>query len=166
MVEPDFADCLRNPADLRAAFHAASSLFHMHDWVWKTHEIAIRGSFTFTDTNGRPTKVHDNRSFANALEQHCEDFGRIRGIANAAKHLEINVRPIPNAPSHAAQTSVKVMPAPGGYGVGAMGYSVSGSYGGGPRVVLAGPNSTDMAFSHIARTVYDMWTALRAKHGW
>ena len=33
MVEPDFADCEANKADLRAAFHAAISLFHMHDWV-------------------------------------------------------------------------------------------------------------------------------------
>ena len=32
MVEPDFADCEANKADLRAAFHAAISLFHMHDW--------------------------------------------------------------------------------------------------------------------------------------
>jgi hypothetical protein len=167
MVEPDFADCLRNPADLRAAFHAASSLFHMHDWVWKTHEVAVRESFVFT-TNDGPTRVHDNKSFANALEQHCEDFGRIRGIANAAKHLEIrDVRPVANAPSHATQTFVKVIPALGGYGVGAIGYGVSGSYGGGPTVMLTGhEGGPDMAFSHIARTVHDMWATLRANHCW
>jgi hypothetical protein len=49
MVEPDYLDCMKNPADLRAAFRAAISLFHMHDWVWKTHEAVVRAIFAFTD---------------------------------------------------------------------------------------------------------------------
>ena len=52
MVEPDYLDCMNNPADLRAAFHAAISLFHMHDWVWKTHEAAVQAIFTFTAATG------------------------------------------------------------------------------------------------------------------
>src|SRR5690349_21088839 len=108
MVEPDYRDCLAKPDDLRAAFHAAISLFHMHDWVWRTHEASVRGSFTFTDRVGVTASVHDAASFANALEQQCPDFGRVRGIANAAKHLEIqDVRPVANAPSHAANTAVQ-----------------------------------------------------------
>src|SRR4051794_15351058 len=82
MVEPDYQDCLNDPADLRAAFHAAISLFHMHDWVWKTHEAAVRATFTFTDNTGATVKVYDARSFANALEEQYADFGRVRGIAN------------------------------------------------------------------------------------
>ena len=73
MVEPDYLDCMNNPADLRAAFHAAISLFHMHDWVWKTHEAAVRAIFTFTDKIEATIKVHDNTSFANALEQQYSD---------------------------------------------------------------------------------------------
>ena len=47
MVEPDYLDCLSKPDDLRAVFHAAVSLFHMHDWVWKTHEATVRAAFAF-----------------------------------------------------------------------------------------------------------------------
>lgn len=46
--------------------------------------------------------------FADALEQRNADFGRIRGIAHAAKHLKLRkVRPVPNAPSHAANTAIQ-----------------------------------------------------------
>jgi hypothetical protein len=31
MAEPDYHDRIDNPADLRAAFHSAISLFHMQD---------------------------------------------------------------------------------------------------------------------------------------
>src|SRR5258706_8334602 len=109
MVEPDFTECAANKADLRAAFHAAISLFHMHDWVWKTHEQSLRASFTYTDGTRKKVAVHDARSFANSLEQQFPDFGRIRSIANAAKHLEVkDVRPVDNAASHAANTAVQV----------------------------------------------------------
>jgi hypothetical protein len=170
MVEPDYADYGGQPANLRAAFHAAISLFHMHDWVWRTHESAVRANFTCQDKIGRVVAVNDAPSFANSLEQGCHDFGRIRSIANAAKHLELNdIRPVPNAASHAANTAVHVPGAGrGGYGVGA-GYGVKGgglSYAGQPRVMLAGPNGADMEFSDVAKAVYGMWVALKALHGW
>lgn len=160
MVEPDYQDCLRDPADLRAAFHAAISLFHMHDWVWTTHKLTVRAAFTFNTSAGARVNACDAKSFANALEQQCDDFGRVRGIANAAKHLQLSdVRQVPNAPSHAANTAVQTT------GIGQGGYGM-GPYGGGPRVMLAGPNGNDMEFSDVAKGVYDMWGQLRTAHGW
>src|SRR5258708_16629232 len=107
MVEPDFADCQANKADLRAAFHAATSLFHMHDWIWKTHEGMVRTLFTYTDWRRKTHHVFDASSFANALEQQSPDFGRIRSIANAAKHLSLNdIRPVASAARHATDTAV------------------------------------------------------------
>jgi hypothetical protein len=169
MVEPDFADCEANKADLRAAFHAAISLFHMHDWVWKTHRDAIKAIFTYRGRDRKKHAVHDAGSFANALEQQCPDFGRIRGIANAAKHLELrpaDIRPVDNAAHHATDTAVQVPGAGlGGYGVGGYGYGTPGlSYAGYPRVMLAGPN--DMEFFKVAEAVRNMWVALNGKHGW
>jgi hypothetical protein len=154
MVEPDYQNCLDNPADLRVAFHAAMSLFHMHDWVWTTHEAAVRASFAFIDKNGATVKVHDKGSFANALEQQCADFGRVRGIANAAKHLKAEIRPVPNAPSHATDTAVRTTAlGEGPYG--------SGPYGGTPRVML-----DDLEFSDVIKAVYEIWNRLRTTHGW
>jgi hypothetical protein len=158
MVEPDFAECLSNPADLRAAFHAASFLFHMHDWVWQTHKAAVQASYSIRANIGDKEGAI---AFANALGKQCPSFARIRDIANAAKHLKIG-----NPPKHAVDTSVRTIPALGGYGVGTIHYGVSGYYGGGQRVVFAGPAEADIPFLQIARTVYGMWTALRAKRGW
>jgi hypothetical protein len=169
MVEPDYRDCLRDSADLRAALHSAASLFHMHDWVFKTNEPAVRKRFTFTDRTKTVIPVYDSGTFANALEQDYPDFGRVRGIANATKHLELigkNIRPVPNAPSHAADTSVKIAGGGGGaYGAGTAGWGVGRwGYASKPRVVLAGP--PDMKFSDIATAVYNMWETLRSAHQW
>jgi hypothetical protein len=163
MVEPDYQECIDNPADLRAAFHAAISLFHMHDWVWRTHEAVVRAAgFSFTNGIGQTIAVFDSASFANALEQQCADFGRVRGIANAAKHLELrpgNIRPVANAPSHAANTAVQTT----GWGEAGWG---RGPWGGGPRVMLAGPNGSDMEFSDVAKGTFEMWENLRTTHSW
>jgi hypothetical protein len=159
MVEPDYQDCLDRPDDLRAAFHAAISLFHFHDWIWTTHEQTCR-SFTFVDGTGAKVNVHNAETFANALEQQCEDFGRIRGIANAAKHLQLrNIRPVKNAPSHAGNTATTSTE----YGQGAFG---AGPFGGTARVMLEGPNGQHMEFSDVARSVHAMWEGLRATYKW
>ena len=168
MVEPDYREFESNQADLRAAFHAAISLFHMHDWVWRTHSVGVSAAFAFRNKVGATVQVNDAQSFANALEQKCDDFGRIRGIANAAKHLELRsdgIRPVPNAPRHAADTTIQITGGGSGYDVGPGGYGVgTWSYAKGPRVVLAG--SPDLEFSDIAKAVYDMWCSLRIAHGW
>ncbi len=168
MVEPDYRDCLNDPADLRAAFHAAISLFHMHDWVWETDQSTVRANFNFTES-GLTNVPKKSTDFANALERQYPDFGLVRGIANAAKHLELkppkkNLKLVHNAPRHATNTSVQIEggwagwnEGPGGYGEGNWGYA------GRPRVVLKG--SPDIEFSDIAKSVYQMWQTLRAKHG-
>lgn len=168
MVEPDLADYQAHIDDLRAAFHVAISLFHMHDWVWITHEVSLRRTFTSTDARGNTSAVHDGKSFANSLEQQNPDFGRIRSIANAAKHLELrDVRPVPNAASRATDTSVHVPGAGlGGYGVGAGYGTPGGSYAGRRQVMLEGALGQQIKFFDIAKAVYHMWTALNAKHGW
>ena len=160
MVIPDYQQYRDESADLRSALHAAISLFHMADWVFHTHEVAVKAAFNFTDKNGTVWPVSSEKEFANSLEQTCDDFGRIRGIANAAKHLKLmpsGIRPVQNAPSNAANTVVQET----GYGVGGYG---QGPYGGSARVMLEG--STDMEFSTIAKTVFDMWESLIVKHSW
>jgi len=80
----------------------------MSDWVFHTHEAQVRSAFTFTDPNSTVRPVSNASQFATALEQQNADFGRIRGIANAAKHLELtDIRPVPNAPNHAANTAIQ-----------------------------------------------------------
>jgi len=166
MVEPDYQDALADPADLRAALHAAISLFHLCDWVWHSHEKPVRDNFSFwDDATQRNLAVHNDKSFANSLES-CEDFGRIRGIAHASKHLKLkDIRPVPNAPRHATNTAVRQEGDPsGGWGVGDFAYDVAGAYAGPLRVTLEGP--PDLEFRDIAQAVHDMWSKLAAQYGW
>jgi hypothetical protein len=135
----------------------------MHDWVWHTHELAVRKVFSITPRG----KERGEDLFANKLEKQKPDFGLVRGIANAAKHLELRpsgIRPVPGAPSRAGDTSLSTGGA-GGYGIGSGGYGSGAlAYAGPERVVLAGPPERE--FSEIAEAVYNMWNKLRATHGW
>ena len=176
MVVPDCSDYFANPCNLRRALHAAISLFHMSDWVFHTHETNVQSAFTVTDRNGKDKPVSSSEEFANALEQKCDDFGRIRGIANATKHLKLrpnSVRPVSNAPSHAANIAIQTADVGAdAYGriAGAYGWLDTGSsqirYGGSARVMLAEPNGNDMEFSSIVGSVYRMWETLKSTHGW
>ena len=160
MVVPDYNEHRASNADLRSALHAAISLFHMADWVFHSYEPTVKAKFTFSDKSGCARPVSTPEEFATSLEQACDDFGRIRGIANAAKHLQLRpsgIRPVQNAPSNAANTFVQTT----GYGEGGYG---QGPYGGSPRVMLEG--SQDMDFSQIAEAVYRMWEFSKLTHCW
>jgi hypothetical protein len=157
MVDPDYREQEDHLDSLRAALHAAISLFHLSDWVFHTHENAVRAAFTYKDATDATRQVDSSKTFANALEQLNANFGLVRGICNAAKHLKLeNIRPITGAPSDAANTRVLTT----GYGAGGYG---AGPYGGTARVMLEGP---ELEFSSIAKSVYEMWIALNETHHW
>lgn len=172
MVEHDYRKCLDNPGDLRRTLHCANALFHLHDWVYQTHDSAVRAAFTYPSGSGKAVAVSSPAEFANSLEQINADFGRIRGIANAFKHHTLRtIRPVANAPSHAANT--RVVAAGGGffgglYSRGPRGERHRGVFLGpyNKRVVLEGPGGNDMEFPAIAKSVYEMWITLNATHHW
>jgi hypothetical protein len=160
MVEPDYLAQPRDVADLRAALHSAISLFHMSDWVFHTHERAVRNAFTWQRSDGTVLPVGSEENFATALEQQNQDFGRIRGVCHATKHLKLkNVRPVPDAPSHSANTRVRTT----GFGTGGYG---AGPYGGSERVMVESGGPSDIEFSDIARNVYEMWRTLNQRNQW
>ena len=162
MVVPDCEDYRSNPTSLRRALHSAISLFHMHDWIFHTHKCVVQTTFTYIDRAGVQKPALTSEEFANSLEQRNNDFGRIRGIANAGKHLRLRpagIRPVQNAPSDAANTRIQTT----AYGQGGFG---QGPYGGTPRVVLEGPGGSDMEFLAILENVYRMWREVMAENGW
>lgn len=160
IVVPDCNEYFANQESLRHALHAAISLFHMSDWVFHTHEAAVRANFTFKDRNGSSAPVSKSENFANALEQQCSYFGLIRGIANAAKHLKLtDVRPVPNAPRRVSDIGVH----PPAFSPKAFSSKVFSTR---RRVMLAGVDGSDIEFDSILRDVYEMWTSLRSTHGW
>jgi hypothetical protein len=94
----------------------------VHDWVFVAHKTNVKSAFELTDKKGNVQPVSTSENFATALEQQNDDFRRIRGIANA-KHLGLRrdgIRPVSNAPSHAANTATQTG------GNGAVGYDAQG----------------------------------------
>lgn len=158
VVLPDFTDFQSEPDNIRRAFHLANSLFHMADWLYWPNKAYIDATFTYRDKNGAAQRVQDEKTFANAVRDFHPDFELIRGIANSAKHLQLNNRGRhPASPSHAANTVVQAT----GYGEGGFG---SGPYSGTERVMLEGPNNQDLEFSDLAESVKTMWETLCRIH--
>jgi len=158
VVELDYQDFMNAIDDVRKAFHCASSLFHMADWLYFGNKAYIDGRFTFTDRNGTVQPVNDEKTFANAVRDLCPDFELIRGVANAGKHLEIKKGKHAASPISAANTYVTAK----GYGEGQYG---TGPYGGTPRVVQEGPGDQDIELADLAKSIRDMWIELCKEHG-
>ena len=157
MVLPDSGEYQADPGDLRKALHLAISLFHMHDWVFNFHEQVIMQSFTFVDRSGNTDVVDKSSKFANYLGVNYPDFELIRGIANAAKHLQLTSwSPNPDTPTHSANLTSQSL--------GGSSYGI-GPYGGGPQIMLKTDNA-DQHFSQIAKNVETMWTSLNSTHCW
>ncbi len=157
-VEPDYSEYMAAIDDMRKAFHCASSLFHMADWLYWGNKTYIDANFTFKDKNNIGQAVGDEKTFANAIRDLCPDFELIRGIANAGKHLKIAKGRHAAAPVSAANTYVTSTE----YGEGSYGI---GPFGGTRRVRQEAPNNQDIEFTDLARAVRDMWIDLCAKHG-
>ena len=143
IVEPDFADAMASPASLRAAFHCASSLYHLHEFVFADH--------------GKQLGYQKSREFDDALCAKSKDFQLVRDIANTAKHMELDRDP--KRITHIANTTVQST----GFGEGAYG---SGPFGGTPRVRVHVAPNTDEEFSSVATAAMTLWRQMFAQHGW
>ncbi|MBN9532650.1 MAG: hypothetical protein J0H10_04760 [Alphaproteobacteria bacterium] len=140
---PDFGEANANPASLRYAFHCASSLYHLHEFVFAEHKSALN--------------FKKARDFDRELCEKSGDFKLIRDIANTAKHMELDRDP--QRITHIANTAVQST----SYGEGNYG---AGPWGGGQRVrIHVGPNSYE-EFSHVATKVMSMWQSMFAENGW
>ena len=159
MVIPDCDAYRRDVADLRLALHSATSLFHMHDWVFHAHESSIVAIFTHQKNNS-VLSVSKASNFANSLQQSNANFGLIRDIANAGKHFKLDSPSgVPNSPSHSAKTRTQST----GYGQGGYG---RGPYGGSPRVMLEVGTGSDIEYLTICNDVFSMWQSLIAQYSW
>jgi hypothetical protein len=136
VLEPDYRECIAAPADLRKAFHAAASLFHLRDWIAATE-------------SPNPTKEELKKLQSDLqakLVARCEFFAIIRDVANASKHLKLIMKP---------STSVA-------YNV-AGGYNVAGAYGPVLAVVII---PEGVVFAEAAAKVYEMWKEVFREKGW
>ena len=66
MVVPDCQDYRLDVANLRLALHSATSLFHMHEWVFHAQESFIVANFKYQKA-GAVRNVSSASSFAISL---------------------------------------------------------------------------------------------------
>ncbi len=159
MVIPDCDAYSDDVADLRLALHSAVSLFHMHDWIFCTHKSFVMTNFKY-HKNGILQPVGSASQFADSLQQQNGNFGLVRGIANAGKHLQLNHVPnVANAPSHSANTRTQTT----GFGQGGFG---QGPFGGGPRVMLEVGGGNDIEYLTILNDVLAMWQNMLTQNNW
>jgi hypothetical protein len=153
----DYQDFMQEIDNVRKAFHLASSLFHMADWLYWGNAAYINANFTFRDRNSQLRPVSDEKTFANAVRDLYPDFELIRGIANAGKHLQVRKGQHAASPVSASNTYVTST----GFGVSGFG---TGPYGGTPRVRQQGPNNQDIEMTDLAQRIHDMWIDLCKIH--
>jgi hypothetical protein len=143
VLEPDYRECIAAPADLRKAFHAAASLFHLRDWIAATE-------------SPNPTK----EDLQAKLVARCEFFAIIRDVANASKHLKLIMKPSTSVTGAADIRSQEIATA--AYNV-AGGYNVAGAYGPVLAVVII---PEGVVFAEAAAKVYEMWKEVFREKGW
>lgn len=170
MVEPDFIDYMNDVGDLRRAFHVASSLFHMTDWIWIEHQAYVVQNFTYENGAGVRKPVKDEKEFANSLAELSDDYSLIRAVANAGKHMKQRKPPsVQQGPQYAANVASQMVVGTVGSGALCDGPLSGGPISGGTitheRVIkLEGP--ADLRFDKIAQNARSFWITLRQTHNW
>lgn len=84
----------------------------------------------------------------------CQDFGLLRDVAEAHKHVELN--------RSSRRLTRSDQTAKGGMGYGQGGYG-EGVYGGGPQLVVTLDDGSKRALSAIMKNVVEMWERLLAR---
>jgi len=147
VAQPDYEDFRDNPANLRKAFHAAMSLYHVVDWVWGDYESSPPLVFNASSLDDLRSHIEHNE---------CPDFGLIRDVSDSSKHFRLG------RSSATVTSATEVITRGTGYGEGRYG---EGPWGGSSRVVVE-LNSGVRHFSAIATNVHEMWDRLFAQQGW
>ena len=147
IAKPDYMEFRDNPTDLRKAFHAAASLYHVVDWVWsdyKSNPQMVYGAGSLTD-------LRDH-----IIQNECADFELVRDVADSAKHFRLD------RSSATVRSATEVISRSTGSGEGGFG---EGGYGGVQEVVV-GVHGGIRHFTAIAQNVHDMWDRLFRAKGW
>lgn len=148
MAQPDYQDFEADTTDLRKAVHAASSLYHLYEWVFRQYEATP--SMVFGCTNSSDLRAH-------LVANECPDFGLLRDLADANKHFRLD-RPT-------AQVTTATQMETRSTGWDELLWDEA-SWDGLPEVIVQLDDGALRAFSAIAMNVLEMWDRLFQAHGW
>lgn len=141
-VLPNVAEWRKSPLDLRLAMNAAVSLNQMADYFW--HQFS----------ESEPDRVFAEttvRRFRRELSTRHPNYGLIRDVADAHKHLKLD-------------RDDRVLTSAGQTGVGSLGFGEAeyglGTFGGSEEVVIELDSSQRRHFSGVVEDVVRMWEAM------
>ncbi len=153
IVKPDYDDFRADTSNLRGAFHLANSLFNLRDWTFA--HFSKSGESTH---DGQTYKFGGDEGAYNAtLESLCREFGHIRDVANASKHMAL--KKVSTTAKHATNTSSSST----GYGQGPYG---QGPYGGAQTVKIKVGSNQFVYFSTVADEAFKVWVKLFTQNAW
>jgi hypothetical protein len=84
VLKPQYDAFLSDPSSFPSAFNLASALFHFHEWMLASHKAAVEKHY------GKSFKTEG--AFWAEVESSNAQFGYVRDLANASKHVELTKR--------------------------------------------------------------------------
>lgn len=152
-AEPNYAEYIRQPTEVRLAMNAALSAFHVADYVWTTYH---------DDAPYKVAKTKDVEAYQNHLQRNeCEQFRELRDIATAHKHMRLTGHTEARFVWSATQTYLQ------SDNVGSDVTYVEGGQSGsqqGPVILFNLTDGTSRAFYPILESVMRMWERLIREH--
>ncbi|RAR99343.1 hypothetical protein [Ensifer adhaerens] len=144
VVIPNKEAFFGGPATFATAINLATSLFHLHEWLHDGCRPKLEKHFGQT--------FRTPGDFWNAVQKTNTEFGYIRDVTNASKHVKIGKFPTSTTMSHIANTHLIHT----GYGQGGFG---TAKYGGGPDIVFDDAGS-QISFDDCAAELFAYWERL------
>jgi hypothetical protein len=85
VVKPNVEEFTTTPSQFRTAVNAATSLFHMHDWLYEFKRTELEGMYKHT--------FESKGIFWRHIETLVPSSKFIRDLANASKHVQLTRQP-------------------------------------------------------------------------
>jgi hypothetical protein len=142
VVQPNVQEFLSKPSTFRLAFNAASSLFHLHEWLFESKKTDLEHHFGRTFSS--------KGDFWGHVESVVPEAPYIRDLANASKHVRLTIRPSTSM-THVANTVIQFS----GYGQGGYG---QGRFGGGDVVMK--DRGADILLDDCASKLLQFWSGV------
>jgi hypothetical protein len=101
VLQKQYEDFFRQPADFQRLINLASSLYHFHEWLFAEFGLSLHVAINY------PLAFTGARKFWNEVEKTNSKFGFVRDIANASKHVKLTHDPSTSM-SHMANTVIQV----------------------------------------------------------
>ncbi len=127
-----------------AALNLATALFHLHEWLHEGYRSQLEAHFS--KSFGKAS------DFWLAVQATNTNFGYIRDVTNASKHVNIGKHPPSTGMRHIANTHLITA----GYGQGGYG---TGKFGGAPDIVFD-DGGNQISFDDCATELFAYWETL------